>query len=147
MSSAFHPTPPHPTPPHHPPTPPPPHLGSEIFFRDDRVTSPHPLVIGAGFDGTGLQALRRAFEMVGKGKVQFPGVDFSDARSSKAIPSTPLMQGLFAEGLQGPLVTPQQWEGVDLIQGEQSCACLQTVLGSRGEGQGGGGEWVGAARV
>lgn len=42
---------------------------TEAFFQPQRVTSKAPIVIGAGFEGTGLTTLSKAFELLGKDKI------------------------------------------------------------------------------
>ena len=46
--------------------------GSVHFFMPDRDTSPHPLIIAAGMDGTGLLSLSRALSYLGR-RVSLPG--------------------------------------------------------------------------
>ena len=70
-----------------------PHTSNHGLFAADAVTSAHPLLIGAGFDGTGLETLSRVVKALGKSRVAFPGIDLTTSVHGKALPSTPFLRG------------------------------------------------------
>ena len=74
---------------------------SEHFFRPDRLTSQHPLVIVAGFDGTGLHVVARAFQVLGR-SVAFPAIDLRQCKQGKSSAKTcsTLLYQLNVHGLQ-----------------------------------------------
>ena len=59
---------------------------SSAFFLPDRLTSPHPLIIGAGLDGSGLTLLARALETL-KQSVAFPAIDLQQCTCCKSFAS------------------------------------------------------------
>ena len=104
--------------------------GSVHFFMPDRDTSPHPLIIAAGMDGTGLLSLSRALSHLGR-RVSLPAIDMTQCRNNKAAPSTcsPLLGQLDRHGLQAghfnntgdlgvseeAVATPRLFEDTDVV--------------------------------
>jgi hypothetical protein len=105
---------------------------SQYFFRPDADTSPHPLIIGAGFDGTGLTVLSRALAILGRTRTRLPAIDMSQCRQGRgeAKACGPLLQQLDEVGLQArramasgthdfqeAVATPQLFEDADAVMG------------------------------
>lgn len=109
------------------------HTASQYFFRPDADTSPHPLIIGAGFDGTGLTTLTRALALLGRPRAPLPTIDMSQCVQGKteARSCSPLLRQLDEVGLQArpalasgahdfggeAVSTPQLYEGHDAVLG------------------------------
>jgi hypothetical protein len=109
-----------------------PAVPSQYFFRPDSDTSPHPLIIGAGFDGTGLELLSRALRILGKSRPALPAIDMSRCLQSRseARACGPLLRQLDEVGLQArramasgthdyveAVATPELFQGVDAVLG------------------------------
>jgi hypothetical protein len=91
---------------------------SKYWFRPDAVTSPHELIIGSGFDGTGLHALAEALRILGKAKVAYPAIRVKSCKNLSSADCDNLpSQRMMAEGLQGDGYGPDQWESTDAVMG------------------------------
>jgi hypothetical protein len=91
---------------------------SKYWFRPDAVTSPHELIIGSGFDGTGLHVLAEALRILGKAKVAYPA--FKCQRCTNQAPDSGCDDSdfkVFENGLQGDGYGPDQWESTDAVMG------------------------------
>jgi hypothetical protein len=92
---------------------------SKYWFRPDAVTSPHELIIGSGFDGTGLHVLAEALRILGKAKVAYPAIRVNRCGDSQPYcdESKDAASRIMAEGLQGDGYGPDKWESTDAVMG------------------------------
>ena len=76
------------------------HCRSKYLFVENRKTLLHPLIIGAGFDGTGLSALKRALAILGKTRTAFPAFAQRDCdRHDKTLTAHPCADSAMIEAV------------------------------------------------
>ena len=85
------------------------------------MQSSHPLIVGAGFDGTGLDCLVRALAILGKSNTLFPILtdtscaDMHSRECSSAI--TRQMESVMQYGFQNDSFAVSRFDGVDVVMG------------------------------
>ncbi len=91
---------------------------SSVFFAHDRVTSDHPIIIGAGFDGTGLTALRAALLALGHSlhSVKLPALRVRECGSAWFKPCGEL-ETVYVHGFQHSSLPPSVWANVTAVMG------------------------------
>ena len=95
-------------------------VNSANFFGPRRVVDPNPLVIAAGFDGTGLEALATAYRTLFPGsEVRFPAIPMGNKLGQrKPVPARgTALEKLYAFGFQHPEYPPSVWSDVGLVAG------------------------------
>jgi hypothetical protein len=90
---------------------------SQHFFRPDRATSSQPLVIFAGFDGTGLSAVSLAMRHLGRSRIRYPAISVAECTTGKPRACSPTLLGLYTNGFQGDEPTPEMWQRTDAVMG------------------------------
>jgi hypothetical protein len=94
---------------------------SAVFFAPDRVTSDHPIIIGAGFDGTGLTALRAALLALGHSphSVKLPALamPYCVGALTRHSPCPGELLTLYVHGFQHSSLPPSVWANVTAVMG------------------------------
>ena len=100
-------------------------FGSKYFFTAGSQTSSKPLIVAAGFDGTGLSALERALALLGKTNTAFPAFgtdgDCDPARpgdkSGRQCAHRSLIDAVTQSGFQSSEFPPSIWSETDAVLG------------------------------
>ena len=92
------------------------------MFRSDASTSPHPLMIGAGFDGTGLHLLKKVINSLMHSpveSVEFPAIHVGQCTPESMYACTRVLRELESHGLQSPngLFQPGLFEDTNAVMG------------------------------
>lgn len=98
---------------------------SKYFFTADSQTSSKPLIVAAGFDGTGLSALERALALLGKTNTAFPafGTDGEcdparpEDNSGRQCAHRSLIDAVTQFGFQSTEFPPSIWSNTDAVLG------------------------------
>lgn len=88
------------------------------MFKPKRVTSEHPLIVGAGFDGTGLTTLRRVLAILGRDRVALPAYPLVPCmRTDETVACDSNADFLYRYGFQNESHPVSVWEGHDAVMG------------------------------
>jgi hypothetical protein len=96
---------------------------STIMFVPQTKTLPHPLIVGAGFDGTGLSALQRALAILGKTRTTFPAFaqrdcnKYEDRGILHPCSDIALIDSVMQHGFQNDSYPASMWANTDAVMG------------------------------